>query len=125
MKAWLVTWEWCGDHARREDTIAAVFNPRLGAERVRELVEFIYASEYSIAERLALARGGPNPYPAEFVSINGVRWQGEMLCGHNPYLRARLVDDLAVERNVDGKEILSWKERPQPSLGRVREEVSR
>jgi hypothetical protein len=28
MKAWLVTWEWAGDHARREDKVAAIFNSR-------------------------------------------------------------------------------------------------
>jgi len=40
-------------------------------------------------------------------------WSGEITCGHNPYLRARLVDDLTVERHEDGKEEVKWKERPK------------
>jgi len=45
IKAWLVTWEWSGEHAKRDDKVAAIFNPRLGIERIREYVEFIYATE--------------------------------------------------------------------------------
>jgi hypothetical protein len=43
-------------------------------------------------------------------------WGGEIICGHNPYLRARLVDDLTIERNDDGKEEVNWKERPKPDV---------
>ena len=28
MKAWLVTWEWMGDHAAVQDRIASILNPR-------------------------------------------------------------------------------------------------
>jgi hypothetical protein len=34
----------------------------------------------------------------------------EVYCGHNPYLYARLVDDLKVELDSNGKEMLIWKE---------------
>lgn len=114
MKAWLVTWEWLGDHAKRDEVLAGVFNPRWGAERVRELVEFIYAQEYSLGERANLARGRANPYPAEFGTLGGKPWSGEIYCGHNPFLRARLVDSLSIER-VDGKEKATWQERPKPN----------
>jgi hypothetical protein len=116
IKAWLVTWEWSGDHAKRENIIAAIFNPRWGGDRVREFVEFFYANEYTLAERMDLVRGKPNPYPAEFGKRMGGKgtWKGEIFCGHNPFLRARVVDDLTVERNMDGKEIAAWKERPRP-----------
>jgi hypothetical protein len=114
MKAWLVTWEWVGDHAKREKKVAAVLNPRLGGARVRELVEFLYATEnYTTGELMALAKGGKNPYPAIFGTLNGAPWEGQIHCGHNPFLFARLVDDLKVERDEHGMETPLWKERPK------------
>jgi hypothetical protein len=118
MKDWLVTWEWCGDHAKRDDKVAAVFDPRFSGKRVRELVEFIYLSAmYSVSERAEYAKDKKrNPYPAGFGSTPvGAPWEGEIVCGHNPYLRARLVDDLTVERDGDGSEKASWKEHPKPA----------
>jgi len=109
IKAWLVTWEWIGNHARRNDKVAAILNPRLSAHRVRDFVELFYMnSQYSLSERLAYtASKRKNPYPARFIRP----WHCEIECGHNPHLLARLVDDLAVERDEHGKEAASWKDR--------------
>ncbi len=114
-KAWLVTWEWAGEHARRENPIAAFFRPQLSGARVRELVEFIYLSEYTPGDRLYFTPGR-NPYRAEFGKLAGVSWQGEIICGHNPWLRARLVDDLLIYRGEDGKEKAVWNERAKPDV---------
>jgi hypothetical protein len=58
IKAWLVKWEWAGDHAKPEREIAAILNPRWSPERVRKYVELIYVNScYSIAERIAYAIG--------------------------------------------------------------------
>jgi hypothetical protein len=116
MKAWLVTWEWCGEHAKREDPLAAIFDPRYSGERVRELVGFIYRSAmFTLSEQAEYARNKKhNPYPPEFGrTLDNIPWSGEIICGHNPFLRARLVDDLVIERNTEGKETASWKERPR------------
>jgi hypothetical protein len=54
MKAWLVTWEWVGDHAKRGDKIAAVLNSRLSESKVKEIVEFLYLTDwYSISEKVS------------------------------------------------------------------------
>ena len=112
-KAWLVTWEWAGEHARRPRKIAAVMRPQFSGERVRELVEFLYAAEYAPFEQLEVALGlRSNPYPATFGTLQGVTWLGEVNCGDNPYLRARKVDDLIIP--VDGE--ASWQERPRPEI---------
>ncbi|MGD0519765.1 MAG: hypothetical protein ABSA48_00790 [Terracidiphilus sp.] len=118
VKAWLVTWEWCGDHAKQDDKVVAVFNPRLGDNHIRDLVEFLYMTHcYTISERLAYSlHPKSNPYRAHFGELDGMPWGGEIICGHNPYLRARLVDDLTIERNDDGKEEVNWKERPKPDV---------
>jgi len=45
VKAWLVTWEWIGDHAKRPDKVAEILDPRLPAEQVRRIVELLYHRE--------------------------------------------------------------------------------
>jgi hypothetical protein len=98
--AWLVMWEWVGNHARVDQPIAAILPRRLGHETVQRIVEALYsAREYTPAEMLEAARdGGHNPYRAylgsccvimEDGSPGNVTWQGEVICGHNPHLVAR------------------------------------
>jgi hypothetical protein len=107
MKAWLVTWEWMGNHAKREDKIAALLNSRLSESRVKELVEFLYLNDcYAVSEKMAIAqRRRDNPYPAKAE-------RGCIHCGHHPFLQARLVDDLTVECDEHGFDTaVAWKER--------------
>ena len=85
-----MTWEWAGDHARREDKVAAIFDSRFPAQRIREFVESIYLSEQSLVNRmLYVQHKGLNPDPAGFDKLNGVPWLGPVHCGHNPFLVAR------------------------------------
>ena len=123
MSFWLVTWEWAGGHAKRENKVAAVLSGRLSDERVRELVEFIYVKEeFSLRERIAYAKNKRNnPYPAIFGSIEGIPYGGMITCGHNPFLYARKVDSLSVEVGEDGERELTWQERHLPSFKRFRE----
>ena len=116
ISAWLVTWESTAPLDR--NPVAAVFRPQLSAEKVRQIVEVLYAnSEYTDSEKIRWAiKAKENPYPAEFAGIGGARWQGQIHCGHNPYLFARLVDELRVENRDDGSEETIWEERPPPKL---------
>lgn len=103
-----------------ECEVAAIFSPRLGSVRVREFVELIYVTSgyFTLSEQLSMTwpRYGRDPYVAKFGQTKeGDPWEGEILCGDDPYLRARLVDDLTVERDADGKEKTNWKERPRAS----------
>jgi len=118
VKAWLVTWEWIGDHAKSEEKVASVLDARLSGARVREFVEFLYVSQNSsTGEKIAWARNKKlNPYPARFGALDGIEWQGQIECGHNPWLFARLVDDLAMEVDAQGHEKVTWKERPRPRM---------
>jgi hypothetical protein len=120
VKAWLVTWEWIGDHAKREDKVAAAFDPRLSGEHVRELVELLYLAENLVLrERISWGRDKKrNPCPATFMTFDGVPWTGQIHCGHNLFLLARLVDDLTVEKGADGGEEATWRERPRPGKNR-------
>jgi hypothetical protein len=118
ISAWLVTWEHTGEHAKpHPDTVAAILSPRLSARRVLETVELLYANEsYDPSERIAIAKTRrENPYPARFGVFHGVPWQGEITCGHNPWLEAHLVTNLRAETDAAGREEFAWDERPKPS----------
>jgi hypothetical protein len=65
-----------------------------------------------------------NSYPAQFGALDGVPRQGEIICGHNPYLRARLVDDFSVEIEAEGNEKPTWKERPRPDVSWIRNKLN-
>ena len=115
VKAWLITWEWSGHHAEQQDKVVEILDPRISPERVREIVELIYHREASLNEKVSWRlRKREQVYPAEFTRIEGVKWTGEIICGHNPWLRARLVDNLVIETDTQGKEIASWKDRHTP-----------
>lgn len=111
-KAWLVTWEWIGDHVKRDDKIVAVFDPRIAPYRIRELVELLYLNiVYGIGERVYFAlHRRKNPYTAGFTDPRDRRWPPIVHCGDNPFLMANLVEDLAVESHDDGTETARWRD---------------
>jgi hypothetical protein len=107
-KAWLLIWEWIGDHAAVEDRIAAILRPRLSQNIVGEIVENLYAiHEYSPKE-LALWSKWPkeNPYKAQW-------YNGHCECGHNPSLNADHVHDLTITEDLEtGIETINWVHPP-------------
>jgi hypothetical protein len=112
LSAWLVTWEWSGNHAARHDKVVEILDPRIWPERVREIVELLYYREASLSEKATWRlRERRHPYPAEFTRLHGAKWEGEIICGHNPWLHARLVDNLIIQTDDYGKETASWTDR--------------
>lgn len=115
MVCWLITWESVGKHAQVENKIAAVLNPRLSSDKVRDIVELIHVNSYfSLAERLAYAKNKYTPYPAYFAKRKGISIKDRIYCGLNPYLYARLVDGIHVRVNKNRDERLVWRERQRP-----------
>jgi len=112
IKAWLVTWVWCGEHAKRKDPFAAILSPRLSSRKISEIIEFMYRlAEYSPSDQAGYVKNGMPKHSATIDrTLDG---RIHIHCGDNPFLRARLVDDLTVERNADGKEIVQCKDRAQ------------
>ena len=124
--AWLVTWQWIGDHAKRDNKIAAILNWRLSPEKISEIIEMIYANEYySLGERVAFAKNKKmNIYKATYDNINGIPWKCRLFCGHHPSLVARLVDNLYVKKDSSGNEVLHWEERKKPDTSWIHNENS-
>jgi hypothetical protein len=62
MGAWLLTWEYCGDHAKVDNQIAAILNYRHPAKKIKDIVELIYVNTYcSLSERLAYSKNKKMP----------------------------------------------------------------
>lgn len=68
----------------------------------------------------AIRHGGRNPYPATFgtatIDAGGsdgpkhVQWEGEVVCGHNPWLAARIA---RVWPLTDGSGGIGWEDDPR------------
>ncbi len=107
-KAWLVTWEWMGEHAVAEDHIAAIFRPRLSKNIITEIVESLYAIHIYWPEELAYWAKHPKENPYKAI------WENNFcFCGHNPSLVATYVHDLIITKNHEsGFDTISWKLPP-------------
>lgn len=103
--AWIVTSEGTAPLQSGTHNVVDILDPRLSPERVREIVEILNQREDSLCERVAWRlQKRRQPYPAEFVKIDGVPWKGQVICGHNPFFVAQLVDNLTIEVDADGRE---------------------
>lgn len=121
-KAWLITWEGTPHALGQRERVVAVFDSRLSGKRIRPYVELFYAnSEYSLVERLLYAKKKFNPYPARFKTIEGIPWQGEVICDSNPWLCARWVKNLKVKLDGNGTEEFSWQEMVLEQIKRMKE----
>src|SRR2546426_3476002 len=109
MKAWLITWEWTGEAAAVADRVVGVLNPRWTVKRVSEIIEFLYIECTSTLAEIAMyARNSDNnPYRAKRD------FNGQITCGQNPWLWARLVDDLEITADDQTRiERVTWREVP-------------
>jgi hypothetical protein len=116
-RAWLVTWEEIGTETMElSERIVNIFDSRLSAERIKDFIEDFYIStQYSPFEKVTFSNNRKNnPYPAEYFKINGIPWIARITCGHNPYLFARIVNNLTVVLNQPDQEIMSWEDLPIP-----------
>lgn len=122
--AWLVTWEWSGNHARPDHKVVEILDPRLPPERVRQIVELLYHQNALLREKVAwrLLRR-KQPYAAEFQILEGTQWRYDITCGHNPWLHARLVDNLRIETDAEDNETAVWTDRH--NLPEVRKMIRR
>ena len=114
--AWLVTWEGTSSPKPQNERIVSILNYRRSSDQVLKYVEQLYVDRLgSLQEKVTIARHRTNnPHHAEYVRVNGVQWQGEITCGHNPHLSARPVKNLVLHEGADGEEVLTWDEIPVP-----------
>jgi hypothetical protein len=107
ISGWIVTWDGIGGHVKIDRTeVVDFFGPSAHIEYVRDQVEHKYAEKNYTFEELVASTLDPskNPYRATV--------EGSLVhCGHNPFLKARIVDDLVIRRDQDGVVRGTWSER--------------
>ena len=106
-QAWLITWESAGDHTEVADKVIAIVSGRKSQSAIRDMVEQLWASrQLAWFEQISYAknRGSP-PYHAE----ERARFEGQVMCGHNPWIEANRVHDLEAYIDEDGREHLQGK----------------
>lgn len=120
-RAWLIRWDWIGDHAKIDDPIIAILPCQWSVARIKTIVEVIHdARALTPAEMTHFARKRRDrPYKVQLDTVsmdtsNGVvnvPWEGAMYCGHNPWVEARQV---TVFLDPASQEV-SWEPIPKPS----------
>lgn len=104
-KAWLISWTFSDG---TDDKDILILDCRRSSNFVKSVLELIYfQEEYSLEEQISYTKNKTlNPYKAEEVKKNGIPYSGEILCGHNPYLRARIVSNIKIITKGSEKELI-------------------
>ena len=104
--AWIITWENAGDG---ESSVALILPGDIEAERVEWLVQELYiANTASDPEKFDSGLRRRVAYPAKKSTTTSGHVR--ISCGHNPHLRARLVQGIRLQQGEDGVEFLGWTE---------------
>ncbi len=91
-----------GDHAAVEEPLIAVLSGRVSYKRVVDFVQWTWASaKLTPEEWFDGIRDHKLAYEPHPGVIGTVQWQGEMTCGDNPFVWARLVRNARVEASGD------------------------
>ena len=107
-RAWVITQE-----GTRQDTeVVGILSARKGGQTVKDCVEWLYALlNYSASGHIELShyQKPSAPYKAEFWTTNtGIPVQNLMMCGHDPWLVARLAKDVTLIETEGEVPILTW-----------------
>ena len=96
---WQIRWHWSGQHAAVDEPNIMVLPQDTNAETVRWYVEKLYmekALEWD--ERISFTLNPPPPYPASVEPMADGR--DSVICGHNPWIEARLVPVGEIQRET-------------------------
>ena len=96
---WQIGWHWSGQHAAVDEPNIMVLPQDTNAETVRWYVEKLYmekALEWD--ETISFTLNPPPPYPASVEPMADGR--DSVICGHNPWIEARLVPVGEIQRET-------------------------
>lgn len=104
MKAWVITWE-TGPHRRAPSPhVVAVLPSRLHTRRIEEFLSYLYINvRGSPEERVEYARSGRLPLAFQPQTTGPmeppfkVPRSSEVAVGHNPWLHARVVENVRAD----------------------------
>jgi len=103
MKAWVITRETPNANAVHNTVVVGLLSARKSAEAVKDYVEWLYVTlECSTEDLMGFVKYSKpyKPYEAQYFTTNtGVSHKVGMYCGHNPFLIARLADNVNLKKN--------------------------
>lgn len=106
--AWVITQE----GTQHETEVVGILSARKSAKLAKQHVEWLYALlHYGPADHMRLAHynSPQNPYRAEFLTTNtGVPVDNTIMCGHNPWLVARLAKNVTLIDADGDQPLLRW-----------------
>ena len=117
-KVFLITWEGTV-YIPEKDKIAIVSNIR-HINKIKLIMEALYSSKYySIEEQLGMAKynkRSKNPYPVETQVIETecgdiTKRRVVLICGANPWLEGRVVENFHIKHNAKGEVSHEWDEK--------------
>ncbi len=100
-KAWLITLtDWSG---KLDNNIVDILDSRVWDNKIKELMERYYMNTQFLSDRLKYAKNKVIPYPAELDKFSGV-----ITCWDTPLLEAKIVENLEVKVDWNGKQYLKY-----------------
>lgn len=109
--AWLIMWQWFGDHAIVEQPYVDIVSRRKEVPYIKEYLERLYGvHRLSLEDRAPLARYNQPERPPFEAEADRTAHAVEVHCGDNPFLVARQVRILAIDTDPDtGEETVRWE----------------
>lgn len=112
MDAWIITWEWAGAHAEMEDKVVNFLSREKTPREVAGVVQMLYAQFTSTLGELARYAAEPESMPYKSAIHETTAGYYRVVCGHDPWLEARLVKELSVRMDENTSlETITWEER--------------
>jgi hypothetical protein len=93
--------------AKVDNKVIAIISGRKSQSYIKEIVELLWSSrQLAWFEQISYAKNHNNiPYHAE----GRPRFEGQVSCGHNPWIEAHRIHDVEAYIDEDGKEHLQGK----------------
>lgn len=112
MNAWLLTWEGTSGPALDTDKkIVAIISARRNLRAIAMMVDLLYCRSVNTAYRMALFANKKKYRESQYMLVDST--PNRFLYGHNPYIFARVVFNLKIERDEARQlEHIRWTEPP-------------
>ena len=111
MTAWLIKWDWMGDHAAVGEPYVDIVSARRSPDYISKYVQRLYGVfHYSLTERTDFERYR-DPRERPFPVMRDMTRHGLLISvGHNPHLTALMVRNLVVGFDEEtGQDIVTWE----------------
>lgn len=105
--AWLITWEYDNDSAFIEDRFITLVSYKRGRIYVAELIEALYEIHTSNLHEIGISTKNVSE---RAYKCDPYKYDQFLICGHNPYIKGRKVENIIISKNSEGIETIMCTE---------------